>query len=319
MKWSGMMTKIKDLKEKDRLKINLMIKSCTKGTTSKGAPYLNLILQDNSGTIDGKMWDAKPQDEANAVQGHVCEVSFEVLEYNHSLQLRVNRIQDLDQSGIDLSEYIQSSSITRAQSEKRVRDLIASLKNENYKVLVQAMLDKVGDAFYQYPAASRIHHSYMGGLAEHSLGMAALAEQIVSLYPLLNRDLLIAGTIVHDLGKTAELGGMISSEYTNKGRLLGHISIGHAWLAEVADEVGLGDSEESMLLRHMVLSHHGKFEFGSPVLPELPEAEALSMIDNLDARMNTLAAALDGVKPGQWTPRIFSMENRQFYKAKGSE
>ena len=312
------MVKIKDLKEKDHLKTNLMLKSCTKGTTSKGSPYLNLVFQDNTGSIDGKLWDAKVQDEANAVQGHVVEVQFEVLEYNRNLQLRVNRILDLDQSTIDLSEYIISSTMSRSESESMFAELLASLKNENLRILVSGMLDKVGDSYFKYPAASRIHHSYMGGLAEHSLGMVRLAEQVAELYPLLNRDLLIAGAMIHDMGKTAELGGMISSEYTDQGRLLGHISIAQAWLAEVAEEKGIADSEEAVLLRHMVLSHHGKYEFGSPVLPEIPEAEALSLIDNLDARMNTLTGILEGVKPGQWTQRIFSMENRQFYKAKGS-
>jgi 3'-5' exoribonuclease len=172
----------------------------------------------------------------------------------------------------------------------------------------------VGEKFFQYPAASKIHHGYMGGLAEHTLGMAAVAEDICSLYPQLNRDLLIAGVLVHDLGKTAELGGLIQSEYSEEGKLCGHISIGHAWLVEVADEKGLATAEETLLLRHMILSHHGKLEYGSPMTPEIPEAEVLSLIDNLDARLNTLKTALEGVKPGQWTSRIFALENRQFYK-----
>ncbi len=176
------------------------------------------------------------------------------------------------------------------------------------------MLDKVNEKFYKYPAASKIHHGYMGGLAEHTLGMAAVAEDIASLYPQLDRDLLIAGVLIHDLGKTAELGGLIQSEYSEEGKLTGHISIGHAWLVEVADEKGLADTEEALLLRHMVLSHHGKLEYGSPITPEIPEAEVLSLIDNLDARLNTLKNALAGIKPGQWTQRIFALENRQFYK-----
>ncbi len=313
------MTKIRDLKEKDHLKQNMMIKSVTKGTTSKGSPYLNLVLQDNTGSIDGKLWDAKPADEENAVAGHVAEVSFEVLQYNHALQLRVNRVTDLDQSGIDLTEYIISSSLTREECEKQIRALLDSLRNQNLRVLTEGMLARIGEDYYRYPAASRIHHSYLGGLAEHSLGMVRVAEDICRMYPFLDRDLMVCGALVHDMGKTEELGGMISSEYTDRGRLLGHISICQAWLAEIAEEAGLGDSEEAILLRHIILSHHGKYEFGSPVLPEIPEAEALSLIDNLDARMNTLKGILDNVKEGQWTQRVFSLENRQFYKAKGKK
>ena len=311
------MTKIKDLKEKDHLKQNMMIKSCTKGTTSKGSPYLNLVLQDNTGSIDGKLWDAKPADEANAVAGHVAEVAFEVLEYNHALQLRVNKILDIDQSTVDLSEFILSSSVSRSEAENKICEILSSLKNNNLRILTEGMLEKVGERYFQYPAASRIHHSYLGGLAEHSLGMIRMAEAACAMYPILNRDLIVCGALIHDMGKTIELGGMISSEYTDEGRLLGHISICQAWLAEVAEEKGLGSSEEAILLRHMILSHHGKYEFGSPVLPEIPEAEALSLIDNLDARMNTLAGIFDNMKEGTWTQRIFSLENRQFYKAKG--
>lgn len=311
------MTKIKDLKEKDHLKQNMMIKSCTKGTTSKGAPYLNLILQDNTGTIDGKFWDVKPADEAAAVPGRVAEVSFEVLEYNHALQLRVNRVTEVDQSAVDLTEFIMSSGVSRSEAERKINEVLVSLKNRKLRILAEGMLKKTGEKYYQYPAASRIHHSYLGGLAEHSLGMIRLAEAVCTMYPILDRDLIVCGALVHDMGKTVELGGMISSEYTDAGRLLGHISICQAWLAEVAEENGISDSEEAVLLRHMILSHHGKYEFGSPVLPEIPEAEVLSLIDNLDARMNTLTGIFENMKEGTWSQRIFSLENRQFYKAKG--
>lgn len=316
MKWSGKMTKIRDLKEKDRLRQPLLIKSCTKGTTSKGSPYLNLILQDNSGTIDAKFWDAKPEDMENAVAGTVAELNFEVLEYNHALQLRVNSIVPLDQKSIRMNEYLQASVYTEEELRSRMMQKIDSLQNANLRTLVSAMLERVEKRFYAYPAASRIHHSYLGGLAEHTLGMAALAEAICELYPQLNRDLLISGILIHDMGKTVELGGLVSSEYTEEGRLTGHISICHGWLMETAAETGLADSEEAILLRHMVLSHHGKQEYGSPVLPALQEAEVLFLIDNMDARLNTLKTALAGVAEGAWTSKMFSMEGRQFYKPK---
>lgn len=313
------MTKIKDLREKDRMTLPLLIKSCVKGVTSKGSPYLNLQLQDNTGLIDGKLWDAGAKDLEETKAGHVEEVSFEVLEYNHSLQLRVNYIRDLDQDSVDLSQYVMSSALTQEDLKNRFNGYLNSLTNENYRKLVAAMLKRCEKRFFQYPAASRIHHNYMGGLAEHTLGMAALAEDVAGLYPNLDRDLLIAGVLVHDMGKTAELGGLISSEYTEEGKLIGHISIGHAWLLEEADRLGIADSEEAILLRHMVLAHHGKHEFGSPVLPEIPEAEALFLIDNMDARMNTLRQTLKNVRPGTWSQKVFALDNRQFYKPKKGE
>ncbi len=309
------MTKVREFKEKERYTMNLLVKNVTKGVTQKGAPYLNLVLQDNTGTIDGKLWDASEADMAAAKPGHVEKLAFEVLNYNNNLQLRVNRIADLDQDLIDLSEYVMSAPVEIGELKARISGYMDSITDPTLKALVKGMDAFVGKKFYDYPAASSIHHSYLGGLAEHTLGMADLAEAIAGQYPVLNRDLLIAGVLVHDLGKTAELGGLVSNEYTLEGKLIGHISIGHGWLMETARELGLEEKQETLLLRHMILSHHGRMEFGSPVLPAIPEAEVLSFIDNIDAKMNTLKTALSTMKPGQWTQRMFSMDNRQFYKA----
>ena len=309
------MAKIKEFKEKERYTMNLLVKSVVKGVTQKGSPYLNLVLQDNTGTIDGKLWDASEADMANARPGHVEKLSFEVLDYNNALQLRVNRITDLDQDLVDLSEYVMTSPVEIEELKARINGYINSITNPTLKALVSGMHEKTGKKFYDYPAASRIHHNYLGGLAEHTLGMADIAETIAGQYPVINRDLLIAGVLVHDVGKTVELGGLVSNEYTLEGKLTGHISIAHGWLMETAEKLGLQEKEETLLLRHMILSHHGRQEFGSPVLPALPEAEALFLIDNIDAKMNTLKQALATVKPGQWTPRMFSLDNRAFYKA----
>ena len=312
------MTTIKEFKEKDRITQNLLVKSCTKGVTSKGAPYLNIQLQDASGTIEGKFWDVKPEEMEAVIIGHVEQITAEVLEYNHNLQLRISNIMDIAQDSIDLSAFIRSSQMSEAEQKTQIHRLIQSLQNKNLKTLVSGMYRRVADQFFEYPAASRIHHNYRGGLAEHTLGMCALAEAVAGLYPLLDRDLLIAGVLCHDLGKTAELGGLVSADYTEEGRLIGHISIGHGWLMEVAEEEGLSDSEEAILLRHMILSHHGKMEFGSPVMPAIPEAEILFLIDNMDARMNTLKQVFDGIKSGSWSQRIFALDNRMFYKRKES-
>ena len=312
------MTTIKEFKEKDRITQNLLVKSCTKGVTSKGAPYLNIQLQDASGTIEGKFWDVKPEEMEAVIIGHVEQITAEVLEYNHNLQLRISNIMDIAQDSIDLSAFIRSSQMSEAEQKTQIHRLIQSLQNKNLKTLVSGMYRRVADQFFEYPAASRIHHNYRGGLAEHTLGMCALAEAVAGLYPLLDRDLLIAGVLCHDLGKTAELGGLVSADYTEEGRLIGHISIGHGWLMEVAEEEGLSDSEEAILLRHMILSHHGKMEFGSPVMPAIPEAEILFLIDNMDARMTTLKQVFDGMKSGSWSQRIFALDNRMFYKRKES-
>ncbi len=310
------MSKINEFKEKERFTLPLLIKSCTKGTTQKGAPYLNLVLQDSSGSIDGKLWDVKESDEAAAVVGQVVNVNCEVLLYNKALQLRVNALSPLDQNSVNMADFLQTSAYSEKVLRSEIGLLIDSISNANLKTLVKQMFNKVDKRFFVYPAASKIHHGYVGGLAEHTLGMAKTAKALCSLYPTLNYDLLVSGVLVHDMGKTVELGGLISGEYSTEGKLIGHISICHGWLMEVANENHLDNAEETLLLRHMILSHHGKYEFGSPVLPELLEAEVLSYIDNIDARINTLNQALSQVKQGEWTSKQFALEGRQFYKPK---
>lgn len=310
------MTKIHDFKAGDRFIRPLLVKEVKNGTTSKGAPYLTVTVQDSSGTIDGKFWDIKEEDR-NVIQvGLVVQFTFEVLDYNHNLQLRINRAEAVDQNKIDLSEYTISSEIPEEERKQELRRLVNSISNPNYKKLVLGMLEKVGLKYMTYPAASRIHHNWLGGLSEHSLSMAQMAEEVCKHYPQLNHDLLIAGALIHDVGKTAEMSGPITTEYTLEGKLEGHISIANGWLSEVAEKVGIEGEEEAVLLHHMILSHHGHHEYGSPVLPQVQEAEVLYLIDNLDARMNTLKKALADTQPGQFTQKIFALDNRQFYKPK---
>lgn len=311
------MKKIKEFAEKDRLQQPLLVKECKNGTTSKGAPYLNLVLQDSSGTIDGKFWDVKPADAEKVHVGRIAMFSFEVLLYNQNLQLRINRVEEVDESQVDLSGFVIASEVSEQERRAKLEHYLDMIANPVYRRLTEGMLAKTGEKYFTYPAASRIHHSFLGGLSEHSLSMAAMCEAVCEHYPQLNRDLMLAAALIHDIGKTAEMSGAVTTEYTLEGKLEGHISLANGWLSEVAAGLGLEGSEEAILLHHMILSHHGHYEYGSPVLPMLIEAEALCMIDNLDARMNTLKAALDATKPGSWTSRLFSLDNRQFYKPKG--
>lgn len=307
---------ISEFQEKDSLELPLLVKSITKGITQKGAPYASIVLQDKTGTIDGKIWDIKPEQEEAITIGQVSKVSCEVLKYNNALQLRIHKIEPMNQSEIDLGEYVIASKVSKDDLKEAITSTIDSIQNKNYKALIQGLYEKAGEAFYEYPAASKNHHSFLGGLATHVVGMVKLANALCELYPQLNRDLLVSGVLAHDLGKMIELSGPITTEYTLEGKLTGHISILHGRLMQIADELNLGTSEEAILLRHCILSHHGQLEYGSPVVPLVQEAEVLSFIDNLDARLNTLESALESVNPGEFTQRIFAMESRAFYKPK---
>ena len=308
--------KINEFKEGESLCLPLLLVQVTKGITGNGAPYLSLTFQDNSGTIEGKIWDVKEEQAVQCIPGRVAEISCEVLKYRNSLQLRVHRLVPMDQTAVELSEFVMSSDIPKDVLQQRIRDAISSIKNPVYSGIVKALFDEYDSVFFDYPAAVRNHHNFVGGLAMHVSGMVDLANEISRLYPMLNRDLLVSGVLVHDLGKLTELSGPVMTEYTLEGKLIGHISIMQGKIMETAEQLGVNDTEEALLLRHMVLSHHGQLEYGSPVMPMVAEAEVLHIIDNLDARMNTLDKAYAQTEEGCFTSRLFAMENRAFYKPK---
>lgn len=310
-----MMKKINEFNDGDRGVFRLLISQINKGVTAKGSPYLSLTLQDKTGTIDGKLWSATPEQIATLKPGMILEFSGEVLSHNKQLQIRVNDCKIIDRSTIELRDYVKEGDIPRAELKKAISEYLDTINNAVLSELLSHIMKRFETDFYAYPAASRNHHDFVGGLATHVLGMLRLADSMCDLYPMLNRDLLISGVIVHDIGKCIELSGPVITEYTMAGKLLGHISIMQAIVDEIAKENKI-EGEEVILLRHMILSHHGEYEFGSPVLPMIPEAEILHYIDNIDARMNALSKALDGIEPGEFTPRIFAMENRSFYKSK---
>ena len=187
------------------------------------------------------------------------------------------------------------------------------MKNPNIQRITRHLLRKHHEQFLEYPAATRNHHEFVSGLGYHVVSMLDLAKAISDLYPSLDRDLLYAGVILHDLGKIVELSGPVAASYTVEGNLLGHITIMVNEIGKAADELGI-DGEEVVILKHLVLSHHGKLEWGSPKQPMIKEAEILHMIDNIDAKMNMLDRALKRVKPGEFSERVFPLDNRSFYK-----
>ncbi len=314
-----MSKKVIDFKEGEHLELDLLVAGLVKGTTNSGAPYLSLILQDDSKDIEAKIWDVKPEIAREMEVGKVFHFEFDVIKYRQNLQLKITKVLPLIQSEIDKSRFIFKSPIKKEALREAVQASINRIKDPIIAKLVVALLNDYGEAFYEYPAASKIHHSFIGGLATHVKGMLEVGSALCEIYPQVDYDYLCAGIILHDLGKIEELSSPIVTEYTTKGKLLGHISILQAKLTKIGEELKLADSEELMLLRHMVLSHHGHLEFGSPVKPMTLEAELLYLIDNIDARINTITKALDQIKEGEFTPKMFALENRSFYKHKKSQ
>lgn len=311
-----MSKQIKDFNEKDSINTNLLISQVIKGVTNNGAPYLSLTLQDKTGVIDAKYWDVSNEQAQIIEAGKVYSVTMEVLKYRNALQAKVQNVSAIDQNTLDINDYIKTSNISKDDLQKDVKYYINQIDNPIIHQILVEIMKEYHESFFDYPAASRNHHSFVGGLATHVVGMLKLAEKMVELYPSLSKNLLYAGVLLHDIGKTEELSGALMTEYTTEGKLLGHISIMQARLFEIAKRLGYEKSEEVMLMRHLILSHHGQYEYGSPVLPMIIEAEMLQFIDNIDARMETLSRLVGEVDDNSFTGRIFSLENRSFYKHK---
>lgn len=309
------MKTITEFREKDKVELPLLISQVTQGVTTSGSPYLSVVCQDKTGAIDGKLWDVKEEQSALMKPGMIVDVVGEVLKYRNSLQLRIHNVFATQQD-YQIADFVEQTSIPIEQLKQRVNDTVVSIEDDVIQGICQEVMNRYEKEFYEFPAASRNHHDFLGGLATHVVSMLDIGEFVVKQYPLLNRDLLLGGILLHDIGKVLELSGPILTEYTLKGRLLGHISMVNAIIAEVAKEKGWEDKEQTVLLSHLVLSHHGQYEYGSPVLPMVPEAEILNIIDNLDARMNMFEKMVDSTEPKTFSGRIFSLENRNFYRSK---
>lgn len=303
---------IEDLKEEGKVVLTCLITKADIGRTPKNAPYLSLWLEDSTGVLDAKYWNLNEEQAKLYKPGMIVEVVGDLMRYRNAWQLRVRSIEEVE--GGDPTEYVRSAPLTRQEMETQINALIEDMKNPTIKEVTQELLELKKQDYYTYPAAVRNHHNFPGGLAWHSLSMAKLAKEVLGQYPWLDYDLLIAGTILHDIAKTEEYSRAILPEYTPVGNLLGHISIGTALLDRVAVALDVENSEEVMLLKHMVLSHHGKHEFGSPVLPMIPEAEVLTLLDNLDSRLFMIHQMLETVEPGCFGPRNFALDNRMFYR-----
>ena len=305
---------IADYKINDSFDGFMLIKEVNKGTASNGKPFLTLIFRDKTGEIDAKLWGATPEDEALFLPEEIVKLTGTVNEFRGRAQFRIKTIRIATPAdNISIADLLEKAPIEIEELKVAMTEFIFEMKNPNIQRIVRAFTKKYEEELYIFPAASKNHHAYVSGLAHHIISMLKIAKQLCELYPSINKDLLYAGVILHDIGKIHELSGAISTSYTVEGTLLGHISLMVSEIEDVAMELKI-DSEEVLILQHLVLSHHGKAEWGSPKPPMIREAELLHFIDIIDAKMNMLDRALAKVEPGEFTERLFPMENRAFYK-----
>lgn len=292
----------------------LLIKQSTKGITTVGKPFMSLVLQDKSGDIEAKLWDTNDEHEKLFAASQIVRVGGEIQDYRGKFQLRVKSIRPVkSDESISINDLVPSAEKSKEELMEELMQFFFEMKNPLIQRITRHLLKKHQTAFMTFPAATKNHHDYASGLIDHVVSMLKLGKALCDLYPTLNKDLLFAGIILHDIGKVLELSGPVATTYTIEGNLLGHITIMVNEISKAADELQI-EGEEVMLLQHMVLSHHGKEEWGSPKRPMVREAEILHYIDNIDAKMNMLNRALDKTNPGEFTERLFPLENRSFYK-----
>ena len=307
-----MMKMISELTDYEHVEAQFLIGSVSKGVNANGGSYYSVELRDASGSITAKKWDATPADEQIFVSGNVISLVGETNKYKDQLQLKILSAELVSLDDIDVERFVKAPPISKEELIKRFKDHVSSINNKDCRQIIDYFLKKFGDKVFSYPAAVSIHHEYSSGLLMHSVTMADTANYLCPIYDV-DHDLLIAGCLLHDMGKMIELEGPIVFKYSTEGKLLGHISIMAAEIRKAAEELGI-KSEVPLLLEHMVLSHHGQQEFGSPVMPLTKEALLLSLIDNMDSKMVVANKALADVEPGNFSNKVFSLDNRSFYK-----
>ncbi|MCD7809692.1 MAG: HD domain-containing protein [Erysipelotrichaceae bacterium] len=312
------MIKIKDMKcGDDNVEFSAMINHVTIGKTNGAnkSNYLSIVFQDETGMIDAKLWNASGKNIKELVTGAVVRGVGDIIKYSDDRQMKIVSIEDISyQQSLQL-QYLEKAPMDKDAIMNELMKYVKRISNTKLYVLTKYIIEQQSEKMKIYPAASKNHHNYVSGLAYHTLSMLKIADSMLNVYPSLNKDLLFAGILLHDIGKTVELSGPVVPTYTFEGKMLGHISIAQAMIDNAAKELNIS-GEEVVLLEHMVLSHHGKNEFGSPVLPQIKEAEMLYLIDNIDARMNMFDKALNDLQPGEYSKRIYALENRMVYKPK---
>lgn len=291
-----------------------LIRRATQGVTAQGKDYMTLHLQDKSGEIEAKLWTVSKEDIPLLQPERIIHVKGDIINYRGRKQMKVNQFRlATEQDGMRTQDFIDGAPMSPEEIKDAMQEYIFEIENAPLQRVTRYLLNKYEDRYFVYPAASSHHHNFVSGLSYHVLTMLKIARGLCDIYPELNRSLLYSGIILHDMGKVRELSGPVATSYTLEGNLLGHISIASDDVADAARELNI-DGEEILLLRHLILAHHGKLEYGSPKLPQVKEAEILNYIDNIDARMNMFDKAFKKVNKGQFTERIFGLENRQFYK-----
>ena len=296
-----------------------IIKRSEVKTSSTNKKYMDLTFGDSTGEINGKLWEYKEGDEEELTSNVLVKARGMVSAWQGSLQLKVEKIRiSTEEDQLHASDFVPVAPYNPEDMYQVVLDYTDRIKNDDIKNIVYEILNNCIDEIMYFPAAKKNHHAVRSGLLYHVTTMLKSGDKLSEIYSFLNTDLLFGGIILHDIAKLYEMNSSdlgIVSEYTVEGQLLGHIIQGIKLIETAGEKVG-ADKEITMLLEHMVLSHHYEPEYGSPKKPAIPEAEMLHFIDDMDAKMYDMRKALEDTKQGEFSENIWSLDKRRIYKGK---
>ncbi len=307
---------IKDMSIGEQIEGFFLLQDAFAKTTMGGKPFLSMVLSDCTGTIDAQIWDytgpVTPKDT-----GAVVKIRGTVSEFKSTLQITAERLRLAEPNDqYNISDLVPTAPIDVEAAWRKLKETVDTIADQDYRSICKEMLGKYGERVKSIPAAKSVHHSFLNGLLMHTTYMLETADFLAGLYePVIDRSLLIAGTLLHDFAKceeftTSPLG--LVTEYSMKGQLLGHLVMGAQEAANVADELHVPE-EKSVLLQHLILSHHGEPEFGAAVRPMCAEGELLSYIDMIDSRMEIYRETLEEIPAGEFSRRIFALDRRIYH------
>ena len=308
---------LNELHEGDRISGIYLCKQKQPAVTKNGKPYENIILQDKTGIMDGKIWDPNSLGIDDFDTLDYIDVMGDVTSFAGTMQLNIKRVRKASEGEYDPADYLPVSENSTDDMYSQLITMINSIQNPYLSALLKKFFvedEAFLKTFEGHSAAKTVHHGFIGGLMEHTLGVARLCEYMVKAYPVLNRDLLMTAALLHDIGKTKELSSFPLNDYTDEGQLLGHIYIGAQMIHDVAGQISDFPEVLKNEVLHCILAHHGELEYGSPKKPALAEAVALNLADNTDARMETITeifAADKGKKDWLGYNRLFESNLRR--------
>lgn len=294
---------INELREGEQVVEHYLCKSKQTLKSRSGKSYYSLKLQDKTGVADAKVWDLNNEIKSFD-ENDFIKIDATVITYNNEIQLNVRRIRKSNEGEYDPMDYIPSSEKNTEEMYKQLTGYINTFENKYIKALIEEIYYKnktVASNIKTHSAAKTLHHSYMGGLLEHTLSVTQICDFMSGRYKGVNRDMLVACAMIHDIGKIFELSQFPTNEYTDDGQLLGHIIIGSEMISEAAAKIEGFPKQLESLMKHCILAHHGEYEYGSPELPKTIEAFILHCADNMDAKVKAMEEAISSDNTaGSW-------------------